>query len=70
MPEPMAAPSPSTDPALSLVVSTVGRPADFRRLLASVEASSAAADVELVVCDQSVDGSCAAVLAESGTAVR
>jgi glycosyltransferase involved in cell wall biosynthesis len=57
-------------PALTLVVTTIGRPADLRRLLASVEASTAAASVELVVCDQSEDGSCAAVLAESGTPVR
>ena len=71
MPEPtVSGPGSAEGVALSLVVTTVGRPADFRRLLDSVETSSAASAVELVLCDQSADGSCAAVLAESGTPVR
>lgn len=56
-------------PALSLVVSTIGRPADFARLLASVEASDAASRVQLVLCDQGEDAACTRVLRESGTAV-
>ncbi|WP_460433635.1 glycosyltransferase family 2 protein [Angustibacter speluncae] len=56
-------------PALSLVVSTIGRPADLARLLRSVERSTVAGRVQLVVCDQSQDQSCARVLRESGTSV-
>ena len=66
----MSGTGPGADPALSLVVSTVGRPADFRRLLTSIEESSAAAAVELVLCDQSAEQSCTAVLEASGTPVR
>nr|WP_231126521.1 glycosyltransferase family A protein [Motilibacter aurantiacus] len=40
---------------MSLVVSTIGRPDKLRRLLASVEASDAAAEVELVLVDQTPD---------------
>jgi len=49
-------------PALSLVVTTVGRPEEFERLLRSVMASDVADRVELVLVDQSQDQSCAAVL--------
>ena len=66
----MAEPVPAAPPALSLVVTTIGRPADFARLLDSVERSPVADRVQLVVCDQSADQSCARVLAESGTPVR
>ncbi|MEJ5945312.1 glycosyltransferase [Pseudokineococcus basanitobsidens] len=51
-----------TEPALSLVVTTVGRPQEFERLVRSVLASEAADRVELVLVDQSADQSCAAVL--------
>ncbi|WP_298990505.1 glycosyltransferase family 2 protein [uncultured Pseudokineococcus sp.] len=51
-----------TAPALSLVVTTVGRPQEFERLLRSVIASDLADRVELVLVDQSADQSCAAVL--------
>lgn len=57
------------DAELSLVVTTVGRPAEFARLLASVESSPAAERVELVLCDQGADRSCTRVLEESGTTV-
>ena len=56
-------------PALSLVVTTIGRPRDLARLLESVERSTAADRVQLVVCDQSADRSCVRVLEGSGTAV-
>lgn len=65
----MAEPTSGGVPALSLVVTTIGRPADFARLLASIEQSPVADRVQLVVCDQSSDQSCARVLQESGTAV-
>lgn len=51
-------------PALSLVVSTVGRAAAFRRLLQSLVESSAADRIELVLVDQSPGQVCAQVLAE------
>ena len=57
-------------PALSLVVSTVGRPVDFDRLITSIEETVPAHLVELVVCDQSADQSCAAVLRERDPAFR
>ncbi|MCW2529030.1 MAG: glycosyl transferase, family 2 [Pseudonocardiales bacterium] len=53
-----------TGPALAIVVSTIGRQTEFRRLMLSVHTSPGAAAVELVVVDQSDDGRCAAVLAE------
>jgi GT2 family glycosyltransferase len=51
---------------LSLVVSTVGRVGQFARLLDSVAASPVAAAVEVVLVDQSEDGSCAALLDRRG----
>ncbi|NHC13419.1 glycosyltransferase family 2 protein [Motilibacter deserti] len=51
-----------SDLALSLVVSTVGRPAELARLVRSVEVSTAASEVELVVVDQSDDRSCLRML--------
>ncbi len=62
-------PSPPA-PELSLVVTTVGRPREFARLLASVEASDAVDRVELVLVDQSADRSCAAVLEAGERRVR
>lgn len=56
-------------PDLSLVVSTIGRPDDLARLLRSVERSTVADRVQLVVCDQSDDRSCEQVLQRSGTTV-
>lgn len=57
-------------PALSLVVSTVGRAESFRRLLTSLEASTARDRVEVVLVDQSSGQVCAAVAAEPGWSVR
>lgn len=57
-------------PALSLVVSTVGRPAEFDRLITSIQDTVPAHLVELVVCDQSDDQSCAKLLAERDPAFR
>lgn len=51
-------------PVLSLVVSTVGRPEEFARLVESVVATAPDGQVELVVCDQSADRSCARLLEE------
>lgn len=51
-------------PVLAVVVSTIGRQAEFRRLLQSLEAADSAADLEVVVVDQSADGRCASVLHE------
>ena len=51
-------------PLLSLVVSSVGRPGTFRRLLESLAASHRCEEVEVVLVDQSADGSCLAVAAE------
>jgi GT2 family glycosyltransferase len=59
----------AASPGLSLVVTTVGRPGEFARLLTSVEQSTVADRVQLVVCDQSTDQSCARLLQESGTTV-
>lgn len=56
-------------PQLSLVVSTIGRPEDLRRLLRSLEDSTAADRVELVLCDQGEDRASTRVLAESGTTI-
>ncbi len=58
------------EPTLSLVVSTVGRPAELRRLVRSVEGGAAADRVELVVVDQSPDQSCLAMLAALDTPLR
>ena len=51
-------------PLLAVVVSTIGRREEFRRLVESVDASPVADVVELVVVDQSDDGRCLAVLDE------
>jgi glycosyltransferase involved in cell wall biosynthesis len=51
------------EPALSLVVSTIGRPELLARLVRSVVVEAATVPLELVVADQSADGSAAAVLA-------
>lgn len=57
-------------PALSLVVSTVGRAENFRRLLTSLDAGTACDRVEVVLVDQSPGQVCAAVAAEPGWSVR
>lgn len=49
------------EPLLAVVVSTIGRPVAFRRLLTSIARSPLVARVEVVVVDQSVDQACAAV---------
>lgn len=59
-----------TSPALAIVVSTIGRQAEFRRLLESVHESPEAPEVEVVVVDQSADGRCAAVAGERRWAMR
>ena len=58
------------EPELTLVVSTIGRPAELARLLASVDASGAADRVEVVLTDQSPDRSCVAVLERGEHRVR
>lgn len=52
-------------PILSLVVSTIGRPTELRRLLDSIAAQEVPGGVELIVIDQSADRSCLDLL-ESG----
>ncbi len=51
-------------PELAVVVSTIGRQSEFRRLMQSVNDSPEAHRIELVVVDQSADGVCAQVAAE------
>jgi glycosyltransferase involved in cell wall biosynthesis len=55
----------SADPVLAIVVSTIGRPEEFRRLLQSVHDDPMAAAVELIVIDQSADRQCARLLHDS-----
>ncbi len=43
-----------TAPRLAVVVSTIGRQAEFRRLMQSVEQSPRPGEIELVVVDQSL----------------
>ena len=50
-------------PALSVIVSTIGRPADLERLLDSLVAAEDAPSFELIVVDQSRDGCCLSLLA-------
>jgi len=57
-------------PRISLVCTTVGRPVEFARLLASVEASDAVDAVELILVDQSADQATAAVLSQGERRVR
>lgn len=57
-------------PQLSVVVSTIGRREEFRRLVASLDASTAVDAIELVVVDQSEDQRCLAVLKEGDWRVR
>ena len=54
---------------LAIVVSTIGRPDELRRLLDSVEASPVVDDVEMAVVDQSDDGRCLAVVRERDRAM-
>lgn len=49
----------SETPLVSLVVSTIGRPAALDRLLDSLDRQPEAARIELVVVDQSADQACA-----------
>ena len=48
--------------ALSVIVSTIGRPDDLRRLIDSLIAQDRRDELELIVVDQSEDGSCIALL--------
>ncbi len=50
--------------ALSIIVSTIGRPDDLRRLIESLVAQDAPGTFELIVVDQSNDGNCVTLLAE------
>lgn len=59
-----------TTPQLAVVVSTIGRKAEFRRLVQSLHASTVAPLIELVVVDQSADQRCAAVLGEQPWTMR
>ena len=54
-------------PELSLVVSTIGRPECLARLARSLNVEAASARFELVVVDQSAEGSAAAVLEAHAT---
>ena len=56
-------------PELAIVVSTIGRQAEFRRLLVSIDESPVASMIEMVVVDQSDDQRCAAVLDERNWAM-
>jgi O-antigen/teichoic acid export membrane protein/GT2 family glycosyltransferase len=59
------APPTTHEPAVSLVVSTIGRPDDLRRLIESVVLEAASRPrLELIVIDQSGDGRIRDVLAE------
>lgn len=53
-----------SEPELAIVVSTIGRPESFRRLLESIEVSTAGDRVQLVLVDQSADQICRQVLDE------
>jgi glycosyltransferase involved in cell wall biosynthesis len=53
-----------TGAALSVIVSTIGRPADLRRLIESLVVQDRRDQLELIVVDQSDDGSCIALLSE------
>ena len=57
-------------PVVAVVVSTIGRREEFRRLVESLQASSLAAEIELVVVDQSDDQRCAAVLRDGEWALQ
>jgi glycosyltransferase involved in cell wall biosynthesis len=48
--------------SLGIVVSTIGRPASFRRLVESLDACPDPASMELILVDQSDDRGCTAVL--------
>ena len=49
-------------PELSAVVTTIGRPAQLRRLIASLARQSDPTQLELIVVDQSDDQSCVSVV--------
>lgn len=53
-----------SDPLISLVCSTIGRPSALARLLDSVRASDRPERIEFVLVDQSTDQACARLLAE------
>jgi glycosyltransferase involved in cell wall biosynthesis len=57
-------------PRMSLVVSTTGRTAPFRRLRDSLERCDQASEIELVLVDQSADACCAALLADRAVPYR
>jgi glycosyltransferase involved in cell wall biosynthesis len=50
--------------AISVIVSTIGRPGPLRELIDSLSQSRGAPPFELIVVDQSDEGSCTALLAE------
>lgn len=56
------APTPDA-PAISLVVSTIGRPDHLTRLVRSLVVEAASVGLELIVADQSPDGSAEAIVA-------
>lgn len=58
------------EPALAVVVSTIGRVADFRRLVASLQGCTLADRIELILVDQSDDQGCAAVLRDGAWTLR
>lgn len=54
-----------SEPRISLICSTIGRPDELRRLVDSVAASTVADEVEFIVVDQSDDQKCAAIVREA-----
>jgi glycosyltransferase involved in cell wall biosynthesis len=56
-----------SDPEISLVCSTIGRPGALARLLDSVRACDRPERIEFVLVDQSTDQACARLLAEHPT---
>jgi GT2 family glycosyltransferase len=54
----------TNDPAISLVCSTIGRPADLMRLLDSLDRCTGRERFELILVDQSENQACARLLAE------
>ncbi len=59
-----SAPGPPLDPTLCVVVTSIGRPRPLQRLLASLAAQTRT-DFEVIVVDQSDDGSLAAICSDA-----
>ena len=66
----MASSPAATGPEVSVVVSTIGRPAMLARLVRSLVVEAASVDFELVVVDQSHDASARSVLQDHAQSLR